>query len=285
LILLAFFLPLALYLIVLGAINRRRRPMMVSGTWDFIGVLFAASGFLLCGGPGVLGSLEYRWRMFWLTGQRGAGPGGAEGAWQFWVFLSALYFLVVVAGSAYLLLRQRHLTAVYNVERRAVEQALIQVCERLGLRPERSGDLFLFGMSAPAGPADSTAKRTGLHEPPGEGVQPGPYLPAGEPPADSRVQGAAKGPPGGLIPAGEFLGQMATLQLDDFALMRHVTLRWEPAESPLRQEVEGALAGQLAETPAAGGELGAWLLLLGLFLLLFVCMGGFALLLYSLLVH
>jgi hypothetical protein len=280
LIFLAFFLPLALYLIVLGAINRRRRPLMVSGTWDFIGILFAASGFLLCGGPAVLGGLNERWRMFWLTGQRGAGPGGADGAWQFWVFLSALYFVVVVAGSAYLLWSQRQLTAVYNVERRAVEQALAQVCERLGLRPVRSGDLFLFGMA----PAGSDRKEDRLREPPGGGVRAGPYGPAdGPPPADSRAWGAAaRGSPGRLIPAGELLGQTATLQLDDFALMRHVSLRWDPADSPLRQEVEGALAGQLAEAPAARGELGGWLLLLGLFLLLSVCTGGFALLVMSL---
>ena len=280
-IFLAFFLPLALYLIVLGAINRRRRPLMVSGTWDFIGILFAASGFLLCGGPAVLGGLNERWRMFWLTGQRGAGPGGADGAWQFWVFLSALYFVVVVAGSAYLLWRQRHLTAVYNVERRAVEQALAQVCERLGLRPVRSGDLFLFGM-APAGP---DGKEDRLRELPGEGVQAGPYGPVGggPPPAGSRAQGAAaRGSPDRLIPAGALRGQTATLQLDDFALMCHVTLRWDPADSPLRQEVEAALAGQLAETPAARGELGGWLLLLGMFLLLSVCTGGFALLVISL---
>src|SRR4051812_39089865 len=38
LILLAFLLPLGVYLIVLGALNRRRHPVLVSGTWDFIGL-------------------------------------------------------------------------------------------------------------------------------------------------------------------------------------------------------------------------------------------------------
>ena len=49
-ILLAFVI-LAIYLLILGAINRRQHPLMVYGPWDFAGVLFAASGFLLFGGP------------------------------------------------------------------------------------------------------------------------------------------------------------------------------------------------------------------------------------------
>ena len=42
-ILLAFLSPLAIYLLIIGAINRRRRPLLVSGPWDFAGLLFAAS--------------------------------------------------------------------------------------------------------------------------------------------------------------------------------------------------------------------------------------------------
>ena len=42
----AFLFPLAVYCLVLGLINRRRQPLMVSAGWDFAGLLFAASGFL-----------------------------------------------------------------------------------------------------------------------------------------------------------------------------------------------------------------------------------------------
>jgi hypothetical protein len=48
----ALALPLAVYLLVLAWINRGRRALMVSGPWDFAGILFAASGFLLFGGRG-----------------------------------------------------------------------------------------------------------------------------------------------------------------------------------------------------------------------------------------
>ena len=55
LLLLALFLfPIALYCTVLGMINRRAQPLMVSGAWDFVGVLLATSGFLLFVGPAML---------------------------------------------------------------------------------------------------------------------------------------------------------------------------------------------------------------------------------------
>src|SRR6516225_1457399 len=80
LILLAFLLPFSIYLSILGSINRRRHPVMVSGVTDFIGILFAASGFLLFGGPGILTGLGEEWRMFWLIGKP---PGsGATGFWE-----------------------------------------------------------------------------------------------------------------------------------------------------------------------------------------------------------
>ena len=94
----AFFVPLAIYLLVLGHINRQPRPLIISGIYDFAGLLFAVSGFLLCGGPAVLSSLNERWRMFWLLGEgRLAGLGMAQ---HFSLVLALFYFVVVVAGSA-----------------------------------------------------------------------------------------------------------------------------------------------------------------------------------------
>src|SRR5207302_4843881 len=107
----------------------------------------AASGFLLFGGPAILSSLNERWRWFWLLGQHSSGN-DAEGAWQFWVFLSVLYFVLVVLGCGYVFWRQRHLTAIYNVEPEQVEQELADVCDRYDLHPVRSGNLFLFGLAA-----------------------------------------------------------------------------------------------------------------------------------------
>ena len=55
---LVFLFPLAIYCLIVSLLNRRPRPVMVSGTWDFAGVLFAVSGFLLLGGPVMLTSLS-----------------------------------------------------------------------------------------------------------------------------------------------------------------------------------------------------------------------------------
>jgi hypothetical protein len=256
LILLAFFLPPALYLLVLGAINKRRSPLLVSGVWDFIGILFAASGFLLFGGPAILTSLNERWRWFWLLGQRTSGT-DPEGAWQFWVFLSVLYFLLVVAGCIYVFWRQRHLTAIYNVEPAMVEQALAEVCEHYGLNPVRSGNLFLFGM----GLGTDLSRRPGVKE----SIQPPHYLPA---PA-----GKAASP----VLTNEFAGHTAILEMDSFAALRHVTLRWDPPESPLRREIEQDLALRLAQTIVPDHEVGAWLTLLALGLISLMLLGGFLL--------
>jgi hypothetical protein len=147
LIVLAFILPLAVYLLLLGFLNRRRHPLLVSGVWDCVGLLFAASGFLLFGGPAILSGLNERWRMFWLFGRPGVSARSPDGGWQFWVFLSVLYFVGVVAGCAAMLWRRRRTTAVYNAESWVVERALSQACEHLGLSPVRSGNVYLFGIS------------------------------------------------------------------------------------------------------------------------------------------
>ena len=266
-ILLAFLLPLAVYLLILGSINRRRRPLLVSGVWDFIGLLFAASGFLLFGGPAVLSSLSERWRRRWLLGQ--AGGDAAEGLYEFWVFLSALYFVAVVAGAAWLLWRQRHLTAVYNIDRDLLEEALGRACDRLGLNPIRSGNLFLFGPSF-----EATA---GRWRPGAEAIQAPHHRPVAVRPLPEEHLAPAKG-----LPAEHLLGQTAVLEVDPFPFLRHATLRWDPADSPLRQEVEAELARVLAQTPVPDHLLGLWLTLLGLALLSVVLAGGVFLFVLSL---
>jgi hypothetical protein len=261
LLLLAFLLPLAVYLLVLGFLNRRPHPLLVSGVWDFIGLLFAASGFLLVGGPGILSSLNERWRMYWLLGQQ-PGPGGGGGGWQFWVFLSALYFGLVVAGSAFLLWRRRHLTAVYNVDPAVAEDVLAEVCQGLGVRPVRSGNLFLFGIVVGRAPP----ARFGVRE----GIQAPHYLPVGG-------EALPAPAPAAPAPGSDLLGQAAILEVDAFGLMNHVTLRWDPPDPPLRHEVEAALARRLAETPAPDSELGGWLLVLGFCLLCVTILAGIGL--------
>ncbi len=241
-ILLAFFAPLAIYLILLGLVNRRQYPVLVPGPWDFAGLLLAASGFLLCGGPALLTSVHERVRWFWLLGPRSASPDAADTGLSLGGFLALVYFVTVVAGSAYLLRRQRNVTAVYNVEADQAERALDQACARLSLNPVRSGNLLLFA------------------------------------PAHTRSLVATTADPS----ARQLFGQRALLEVDAFPALRHVSLRWDPAGADLRRALEAELGRILARTPTPDHPVGNWLLLAGISLLGFSCLGAFALILFRL---
>jgi hypothetical protein len=274
LILLAFFFPLAIYLLVLGVINRRGRPLLVSGVWDGIGLVFGASGFLLFAGPAIFSSLRERWRTYWLFGQGGAPVAGPDGVWQFWIFLSLLYFALILGGTAYYFWRQRNLTSIYNVEPSQVEQAVMQACEALGLNPVRSGGMFLFGLSS-----SSATERSGAN---GERATSPHYLSAAVPVAGpGPLQALPQVDFGPIASEGLVPDQKAILELDSFPLMRHVTLRWDPTDSPLRQSLEGELSNRLAEMPARESLLGGWLLTLGCLLLSFEILGAFAIVLLT----
>jgi len=275
LILLAFFFPLAIYLLVLGAVNRRGRPLLVSGVWDGVGLVFGASGFLLFAGPAIFSSLRERWRTYWLFGQGGVSVSGPDGAWQFWIFLSMLYFALIVGGTAFFFWRQRSLTSIYNVEAAQIEQAVMRTCEGLGLTPVRSGGLFVFGLSL-----GLSAERYGSNGEPISSPQPLPTAIQGG--SQEHLETLPLAAFGALAPERTMPEQSAVLELDSFPLMRHVTLRWDPADSPLRQVVEAELSERLAEMPAQENMLGGWLLTLGCLLLAFEVLGALAVILLTL---
>ena len=268
-IFLAFLFPLALYLLVLGHINRRRRPLLVSGTWDLIGLLAASSGLLLVGGPALLSSLNDRWRLFWLLGE-----GGTPALSGPWVLLSLLYLSAVVLGVVCALVRHRRLTSIYNATQATVERILGEVCEGLGLDPVRSGNVHVFGLSLPepAGQPNSAP----------EGIQAPHYLPASSAGVSEGAPIRPRIPPlvnaeRGVGQPEEFLGQTVVLEVEAFAPLRHVTLRWDPPESPLRREIEQALARRLGQSAAPAHDTGAWLTLTGTLLLAVTLLGGLVL--------
>ena len=246
--------PLALYLLVLGWVNRRPRPVLMAGTWEFAGVLFALSGFILFGGPAFLGSLDEQSRWFWLLGEAGSGkPSGASWAPTIWVVIRLLYFALIAGGAALVLRRCRRLTSIYNVDPRAVFTALELTFQRLGLASRRIGDSFQIG-----GRTAGSAK-----EARNEAIQ---------------ATADAARTAGALTPASaETLLGDASLRVDTFPAMRHATLRWQPADSPVRREVERELPAALAETapPEQESLLGGCLSVLGvaLFVLALVAAG------------
>src|SRR6266849_3966820 len=136
LIFLAFVVPLAIYSLILAHLNRSRHPIMVSGSWDFVGILFAASGFLLLGGPAILTGLHEQWRLSWLLGQTRFLNGFGEN-WYFWLGLWALYFVLVVSGAVFLLRRRRNQSSVYNVQPVMLDKILVQVLDQLGMDWQR----------------------------------------------------------------------------------------------------------------------------------------------------
>jgi hypothetical protein len=240
--------PLALYLLVLGWVNRRPRPVLMAGTWEFVGVLFALSGFILLGGPAFLSSLDEQSRWFWLLGEAASGkPSGGSWAATIWVVIRLLYFALIAGGAAFVLWRCRRLTSVYNVDPRAVFTALELTFQRLGLASRRTGDSFQVG-GRTAGAAKEDRSET---------IQTS---------ADAAQTAAAPAP-----------APHTTLRVDVFPAMRHATLRWRPADSPVRREVERDLPAALAETapPEQESLLGGCLSVLGvaLFVLALVAAG------------
>jgi hypothetical protein len=252
LILLAFFLPLAFYVLVLGIINRRPHPLMVSGPWDFVGILFAASGFLVLGGPFVISTLNENWRVFFVLGPHGASAGAGDRLWTVWLVMSVLYFVIVLAGAAGMVWLQRKKTAIYNIDLATLEEALNAACARLGLHPAHSGTSYLF-----------------------------------DPAKDLLAAAAPKGGEGIAVearPARQFAlseaRQLVLMEVDYFRSMRHITLHWSAANSLLRKEVETELAQQLSDTLVPPGDLWAWLIILGLALLALSFLIAFGVIVY-----
>src|SRR4051794_311738 len=85
--LLAFLLPVGFYCLVLASINRRGRPLLVSGTWDTVGLLFAVSGFFLITIPMLLSEIFAR---------AGAFQFGDKTMWlEYWIVDIAYYLLLI----------------------------------------------------------------------------------------------------------------------------------------------------------------------------------------------
>jgi hypothetical protein len=143
LLLLAVLFPIAVYLGILGWINRRPHGMLVRGPWDFAGILLAGSGFILFGGPALLSSLiqTENWRALWLAGIfRNMADPLALGR----VILFAGYFVVIVLVSALVLRQRRRFTSIYNVHPSLVERVLGETFRRWGLSFVQTGNVLLI---------------------------------------------------------------------------------------------------------------------------------------------
>lgn len=255
-------LPLAIYLFILGTINRRRRPLIVPGTWDFVGVLLASSGFLLGFPCALLSVFDDHWRDTILYGENpsslAATPESLRG---WWIFLMVVYFTVVVVIAGLLLWRAQRLTSIYNADLETIQTVLGRIFERLGLRPGRSGNMYYFDASRQAYPKPAEPKREEQR------VQTAPD----EMTTSVKVQ---------TSPTPVAVLRNVVLEVDAFRLMWHVMLRWDPAHSGLRQEIERELDRELAETSAPFHAMSGWLTLAGCGTIILMLVIGIILLIY-----
>jgi hypothetical protein len=118
--------PVAMYLLLLGAINLSRRPLLVSGVRDAASLALAVSGLL------IIGPMDL---FFPFAAEARFGP-------HVWLMLLALYALVVVLWL--LLLRPR--LVIYNISVDKLRPILADLVNRLDTEARWAGD----GLAIPA---------------------------------------------------------------------------------------------------------------------------------------
>jgi hypothetical protein len=263
----ATFFPLGVYCYFLSRINRRSRPLLVYGVWDFAAVLFAASGLLLFVGPSLLTGFRYEWRELWtkLNYQSLRGPGHM--VTDRWLAYWYLYFGIIVVTSLVLLWRRRLFTAVYNIEPAALEESLSRTLDSLGIHWMRTGPHYLIGHRVESGkPWYSRTPAAASVLPAGQAA---PHL------SDvvdlSRAIGPDALPPTNGEPRA--LREYRLLfTLNAFQSFRHVTLYWPDGATPIRQAVERELAAELTRVRTVDNPIGRPLLYIAAVIL--VCLFG-----------
>src|SRR6516164_8634175 len=244
-IFLIFLFPIAVYCLILAVINRRQHPVMVSGIWDTVGLLLAASGALLAGVPGILAILYLR---------LGRTPFDSEPATDAELTVWLLYYVLVAAGAVFLLWIRRHKTVIYNVGPKQWELVFAHVLSQLGLEQSRAGKSIHLASSSPLeestqvlGPANVEAAVT-------------------EKPPISPVLARSS----------------ALIHVDVFPALCNVTLHWVNPSPLARHEIEVELARALRrvdspDNPASSWFLGIGGILLGICFLLLVAVVLFVL--------
>jgi hypothetical protein len=247
LLLLALFLfPVAVYCSILGMINRRMQPLMVSGAWDFVGLLLATSGFLLFVGPALLsGNFRQSLRDLPFSARDGGSIGSAfSEIWGTWWVAWLLYYLLVVGGAGVMVWLRRSTTVIYNIDPRAFDTVLMRVAQRLGLQVNRLGNRLFLGVS-------------------GQPIQ---LSDAGE--DSTEVMGGPPVP----VAAPRVIAEQVIVDVDEFTALRNVALHWKTASPEARADLQRELGKSLAEVVTLDNPVGGWLLGIAAFLFLAIMM-------------
>lgn len=241
---LIFLVPVTIYCLVLGNFNRRWNPIMVSGVWDCLGLLFAVSGFFLVVVPTMLHLVYLKTARELPFDDDG---NGFEDLWLGWWGIWLIYYALLTAGAGLMLWFRRRKTVIYNVDPDAFDKVFGVILTRLGLEKTRSGAHLVIG---PVSGTDTTQllPEEGIPE---EGIVEGNPAPAVQP------QAPADAPP-------------VLVRIDPFPSLAHVTLHWEVAHTQLRRDIEVELAGALKHVQTPDNPAGSWILGIGGILLGFV---------------
>jgi hypothetical protein len=139
--LLVLLFPLAVYLLVLASINRRERPVLVSGVWDAVGLAIALAGVYLWIGPAILGTFYERGL---IPGTQGDAERRFEEIWDYYFYVWIAYYVLVVVGQVAMILSRRNKASIYNVDAVLLEPLVLDCFRRRGYEIAASGNLLVF---------------------------------------------------------------------------------------------------------------------------------------------
>lgn len=227
---LALLFPLAFYCLALGTINRREQPLLLGGSWDCVGLLFALSGLLLIDGPWLINWMYDRdvKQIYKLDLENAAidapqvsSDGQPESVneqvaradWHWWLVRLG-YFAAVVAGAGLLVWSRRRVSVLYNIDEPGLQEVLTRALERLGLKWHLEGGHLLL-------------------------------RPGGEKPES-------------VLP--DSGGKWSECEVNQFPSMCHATLHWRRDPHRLREPVEEELALQLKNVRTFDNPAAVWLL-------------------------
>ncbi|MFN4261235.1 MAG: hypothetical protein ACK4RK_18255 [Gemmataceae bacterium] len=249
---LIFLFPLVIYCLVLAFLNSRRQPTMISGPWDFAGVLLATSGFWIVGGPWILAGLHGRWRDALMRGQL-TELSADNMLWSLWIITWGGYFVLVLGGACWLLWQRRRVAIVYNCDEETFCEALTMAARRLGLRWHRMGQRFVLdmpGATADTGAADHAALPVSFAGAWGNG--------ATLEQADGRTTAANAARSDTPRSASKAIG----LAVEIFPALQNITIHWQFGDAALRQDFEAELGKAFAELEMPPNPVASWFLMI-----------------------
>ena len=123
---------MASYTLGIAFLNSRTTPTMVRGSWDFVGIVLALSGFILLGGPLLLGSIDSLWRAVMVRGNLVQLRNAWRESGTLWISMWGGYFFFVVGFVVWGLMVRRNVTVIYNLDPAVLAETLEELLERLG---------------------------------------------------------------------------------------------------------------------------------------------------------